>query len=148
MRALLFDLDNTLLLEDDVTFRAVRTACERAGDQADRERLFAALVRVADDRWRAAPTLAYADRMGIWWGEGLWGEFKGDGDGLRALRDFAPVFRARCGAMRSPSAVSQTPISPRISTRCFATRGAPASSSIQTPAPCSTISRAITGSRW
>ena len=37
--------------------------------------------------------------------------------------------------MRSPSAVSQTPISPRISTRCFATRGAPASSSIQTPAP-------------
>ena len=93
MRALLFDLDNTLLLEDEVTFRAVRTACERAAGPADRERLFAAVVRIADDRWRAAPTLAYADRMGIWWGEGLWGEFKGDGDGLGALRDFVPAFR-------------------------------------------------------
>jgi putative hydrolase of the HAD superfamily len=92
-RALLFDLDNTLLLEDEVTFRAVRTACERAAERADRERLFEALVRIADDRWRAAPMLAYADRMGIWWGEGLWGEFKGDGDGLRALRDFVPAFR-------------------------------------------------------
>jgi len=109
VRALLFDLDNTLLLEDEVTFRAVRTACERAGERADRERLFAALVRVADDRWRAAPTLAYADRMGIWWGEGLWGEFKGEGDGLRALRDFVPGFRhqvwgdalADCGVVDS-----------------------------------------------
>jgi putative hydrolase of the HAD superfamily len=92
-RALLFDLDNTLLLEDEVTFGAVRTACERAAERADRERLFAAVLRIADDRWRAAATLAYADRMGIWWGEGLWGEFKGDGDGLRALREFVPGFR-------------------------------------------------------
>jgi putative hydrolase of the HAD superfamily len=93
IRALLFDLDNTLLLEDEVTFRAVRTACERAAGRADAERLYEATVRIADDRWRAAPTFAYADRMGIWWGEGLWGEFKGDGDGLRALRDFVPEFR-------------------------------------------------------
>src|SRR5512132_1181922 len=109
MRALLFDLDNTLLLEDEVTFRAVRTACERAGERADRERLYEATLRIADDRWRAAPTSAYADRMGIWWGEGLWGEFKGDGDGLRALREFVPNFRrevwrdalADCGVVDS-----------------------------------------------
>lgn len=90
---MLFDLDNTLLMEDDVTFRAVRTACERVAGRADAERLYEATLRIADDRWRAAPTSAYADRMGIWWGEGLWGEFKGDGDGLRALRDFVPQFR-------------------------------------------------------
>ena len=108
-RALLFDLDNTLLLEDEVTFGAVRTACGRAAERADGERLFAAVVRIADDRWRAAPTLAYADRMGIWWGEGLWGEFKGDRDGLRALREFVPSFRrdvwrdalADCGVVDS-----------------------------------------------
>jgi putative hydrolase of the HAD superfamily len=92
-RALLFDLDNTLLLEDEVTFRAVRSACERAAGRADAERLYEATLRIANDRWRAAPTYDYADRMGIWWGEGLWGEFKGDGDGLRALRDFVPHFR-------------------------------------------------------
>jgi putative hydrolase of the HAD superfamily len=93
VRGLLFDLDNTLLLEDEVTFRAVRTACQRAGGRADAERLYEAALRIADDRWRAAPTFTYADRMGIWWGEGLWGEFKGDGDGLHALRDFVPAFR-------------------------------------------------------
>lgn len=106
MRALLFDLDNTLLMEDEVTFRAVRAACERAAGRAPAERLYAATLRVADARWRASPTAAYTDRMGIWWGEGLWGEFKGDGDGLRALREFVPTFRrdvwrgalADCGA--------------------------------------------------
>jgi putative hydrolase of the HAD superfamily len=93
MRALLFDLDNTLLMEDEVTFRAVRAACERAAGIADAERLYEATLRIADDRWRAAPTSAYADRMGIWWGEGLWGEFKGDSEGLRGVRDFVPHFR-------------------------------------------------------
>jgi putative hydrolase of the HAD superfamily len=91
--ALLFDLDNTLLMEDEVTFHAVRSACERAAGRADVGRLYEATVRIADDRWRAAPMSAYADRMGIWWGEGLWGEFKGEGDGLRAVRDFVPQFR-------------------------------------------------------
>src|SRR5258705_144018 len=93
MQALLFDLDNTLLMEDEVTFRAVRAACERAGERAPAERLYEATLRIADDRWRASPTAAYADRMGIWWGEGLWGEFKGGGDGLHALREFVPSFR-------------------------------------------------------
>jgi len=92
-RVLLFDLDNTLLLEDEVTFRAVRAACERAAGRADAERLYEATIRIADDRWRAAPMSAYADRMGIWWGEGLWGEFKGERDGLRAVHDFVPDFR-------------------------------------------------------
>jgi putative hydrolase of the HAD superfamily len=92
-RGLLFDLDNTLLLEDEVTFRAIRAACERASGRADAQRLYEAIVRIADDLWRAAPTFTYADRMGIWWGEGLWGEFNGEGDGLRALRGFVPGFR-------------------------------------------------------
>jgi len=92
-RGLLFDLDNTLLFEDEVTFRAVRAACKRARDHADTEELFAAALRIADERWRAAPTFAYADAMGLWWGEGLWGDFRGEGDDLRAVREFAPRFR-------------------------------------------------------
>jgi putative hydrolase of the HAD superfamily len=94
-RALLFDLDNTLLLEDEVTFRAIRVACERAQGRADAGELFAAVPRIADEHWRAAPTYAYTDAMGIWWGEGLWGDFRGESEGLRAVREFAPVFRQR-----------------------------------------------------
>jgi len=92
-RALLFDLDNTLLFEDEVTFRAVRAACHRARERADPGELFGAVVRIADERWRAAPMFAYADAMGLWWGEGLWGDFRGDGDDLRAVCAFAPRFR-------------------------------------------------------
>ena len=31
--------------------------------------------------------------MGIWWGEGLWGEFRGEASELEALRAFVPGFR-------------------------------------------------------
>jgi putative hydrolase of the HAD superfamily len=92
-RALLFDLDNTLLFEDEVTFRAVRATCERARERMDPGELFEAVIRIADERWRAAPTFAYAEAMGMWWGEGLWGDFRGETDELRAVREFAPHFR-------------------------------------------------------
>src|SRR5688572_16777093 len=93
-RALLFDLDNTLLFEDEVTLRSIRRACERARGRANTDELSAAVARIAEERWRAAPTFAYADAMGMWWGEGLWGEFRGgEGDGLRAVGEFAPQFR-------------------------------------------------------
>jgi putative hydrolase of the HAD superfamily len=92
-RVLLFDLDNTLLFEDEVTHRSVRAACERALTRADPAELSAALARIADEQWRAAPTFAYAEEMGLWWGEGLWGDFRGGGDDLRTVRELAPRFR-------------------------------------------------------
>jgi putative hydrolase of the HAD superfamily len=95
MRGVLFDLDNTLLMEDEATFSSVRRACDVARDRSgvDRDALYASALRVADELWRAAPIYAYAEEMGMWWGEGLWGEFGGDAPGLRALRAFVPGFR-------------------------------------------------------
>ena len=94
-RAVLFDLDNTLVMEDAATLAAVRSACavasSRAGANADA--LYATVPRVAEKLWKGSTALAYADRMGIWWGEGLWGEFRGEASELRALRDFVPDFR-------------------------------------------------------
>lgn len=93
--ALLFDLDNTLLLEDESTERALRatgdTIAARAGAAA--EILVAAAREAAEDIFRASSVYAYADVMGIWWGEALWGEFDGDAPGLTALRAFVPDFR-------------------------------------------------------
>jgi len=95
MRAVLFDLDNTLLMEDEATFAAVRLACELATARTgvDAAALYDATLRIAEAVWRASPTFAYADNMGVWWGEGLWGEFVGEAPGLQALRAFAPQFR-------------------------------------------------------
>ncbi|TME32084.1 MAG: HAD family hydrolase [Chloroflexi bacterium] len=97
VRAVLFDLDNTLLLEDESTERALRDTCaaiaERTG--ADLEILAAAAREGADEVFRASSVFAYADAMGIWWGEALWGEFAGDTAGLREMRAFVPEFRRR-----------------------------------------------------
>lgn len=93
--AVLFDLDNTLLLEDESTERALReTAAEiSAGSGAGIELLVAAAREAAEEAFRESSAFAYAEAMGIWWGEALWGEFTGESPGLRALRAFVPGFR-------------------------------------------------------
>ena len=93
--AILFDLDNTLVMEDEATFAAVRSTCEFAASRAgvDADPLVTAVPRLAASLWKASPTSPYADTMGIWWGEGLWGDFRGEAPELRALGDFVPTFR-------------------------------------------------------
>ena len=94
-RAILFDLDNTLLLEDEATERALLETGELAGRRtgADPGRVVAAAQETADGLFRASSVFAYADAMGIWWGEARWGDFAGDQSGLAALRGFVPGFR-------------------------------------------------------
>jgi putative hydrolase of the HAD superfamily len=95
VRAVLLDLDNTLLLEDDATLSAIRRTSERAARRidADPAAISAAAASTAEQLFRASPVFPYADEMGIWWGEALWGDFDGDAPGLRALRAFGPAFR-------------------------------------------------------
>jgi len=94
-RAVLFDLDNTLVMEDESTERALRHACALAATRAgvDAEALFTVARTTADEAFRALPTFPFADRMGIWWGEALWGEFAGDHRDLRALRSLLGDYR-------------------------------------------------------
>src|SRR2546430_11368891 len=96
VRAVLFDLDNTLLLEDESTERALRDASVAIGRiGADAEVTAGAARDAAEEIFRDSSVFAYADTMGIWWGEALWGEFLGDTPGLRAMRAFVPDFRFR-----------------------------------------------------
>lgn len=107
MKAVLFDLDNTLLFEDEVTERAYRTAAAFAGTQ--RELDARALADIAQDEadrhWRTSPVFARADAAGISPGEAMWGDFADAGPGLEALHEFSLRFRqevwasalARCG---------------------------------------------------
>ena len=91
VRAILFDLDNTLVMEDAATFAALRRASEVAGPAAGA--LAAAAAETAAALFRDADVFPYCHRFGIWWGEALWGGFTGDAPGLRALRAFVPGFR-------------------------------------------------------
>jgi putative hydrolase of the HAD superfamily len=96
-RAVLFDLDNTLLLEDESTERALRHACSAIADRtgANVKTLAAAAREAAEEIFRESSVFVYAERMGIWWGEALWGEFLGETAGLRDMLAFVPDFRRR-----------------------------------------------------
>ena len=90
-RAVVFDLDNTLVLEDAATFAALRAAAATAGDGT--EALTNAVAETADDLWKRSAVFTDAHAFGIWWGEALWGDFTGDDPGQRAIRAFVPEFR-------------------------------------------------------
>ena len=64
--AILFDLDNTLVMEDEATFAAVRSTCEFAASRAgvDADPLVTAVPRLAASLWKSSPTSPYADTMG------------------------------------------------------------------------------------
>ena len=86
MRALIFDLDDTLVVED----AAATAAFESVAGSPER----AALVRGrARDLWRAAPVHPYCLRVGISSSEALWCRFEGDAPEIRWLRDWAPSHR-------------------------------------------------------
>src|SRR5438874_2718275 len=95
IRAILFDLDNTLLLEDEATEEALRRTSEHAAVRtgAVGGPIHAAAREAAASLFAASPVFAYAEAMGIWWGEALWGGFAGDRTELAALRAFVPGFR-------------------------------------------------------
>ncbi|HYK99265.1 MAG TPA: HAD family hydrolase [Candidatus Acidoferrales bacterium] len=90
-RAVVFDLDNTLILEDASTIAAIRVAAERCG--LDGDAVATAVGETADRLWKISPVVDWADRFGIWWGEALWGGFSGDEPEMREMRAFAGAFR-------------------------------------------------------
>lgn len=100
VKAVIFDLDDTLVVEvasARETFRAVcRLAEERCGVAADA--LYPVVRRHMDALWRASPEYDYCAEIGIGSWEGLWAPFEGDEPHIAALRGFAPGYRVRTWA--------------------------------------------------
>lgn len=91
-RALLFDLDDTLVVEDAAATAAF-AATARPVPGVD-ERALAAAARIrARELWRAAPVHPYCLRVGISSSEALWCRFEGDGPETRWLREWSPSYR-------------------------------------------------------
>jgi putative hydrolase of the HAD superfamily len=95
MRAVLLDLDDTLVVEEaaaQATF--VATAAIAAKRHAIDPGALARDARTrARELWRAAPTYPYCERVGISSWEGMWCRFEGDSDDVPALRRWAPAYR-------------------------------------------------------
>jgi putative hydrolase of the HAD superfamily len=78
-RALLLDLDDTLVPEEDLVIAAFAATARAAGVRyrLDTARLALDARARARELWRAAPTWPYCERIGISSWEGLWCRFKG-----------------------------------------------------------------------
>jgi putative hydrolase of the HAD superfamily len=90
---LLFDLDDTLIVEEPAAVAAFRAAAELAAPAADPARLAVDARARARELWYAAPTHPYCKRVGIASWEGLWCRFDGDHATLTELRAWAPEYR-------------------------------------------------------
>ena len=95
IRAVIFDLDDTLVVEKASAEAAFLAACELARDKydIDPQGLHEAVRRTAGELWYASDTHPYCKEIGISSWEGLWAGFGGDEANLKALRKFAPVYR-------------------------------------------------------
>lgn len=90
VRAIIFDLDETLIRDDDATqaaLRATAALAEPRGAQA--ETLAQAAFLRAMDGWRRAPGRDYFASIGISAGECLWGRFIGEDERLRPIARWA-----------------------------------------------------------
>lgn len=94
-RVLLFDLDETLILDEEATRSALEVVLAPVvGDFGlETEPLAVSLRRHAEQLWRSSPTFDYCFRIGISSSEGLWARFLGVSADMTALRNWAEEYR-------------------------------------------------------
>lgn len=97
MTAIIFDLDETLITDDEATAQALARVCLYAHKERglDSTRLQEAVYQHAQRLWYEAPMYDYCHMLGISASEGLWGRFSGDQPQpqLRALQQWAPGYQ-------------------------------------------------------
>ena len=93
--AIIFDLDETLITDEDATRKALQQTASYAQKQSaiDPERLYRAAYTYAKKLWQAAPTFPYCNSLGISASEGLWGYFEDSGPQWQELHDWVPGYQ-------------------------------------------------------
>jgi putative hydrolase of the HAD superfamily len=96
IKAVLFDLDDTLLWDDRSVKEAFQATCEEAANHADVEpaALEEAVRREARALYESFETFAFTKMIGINPFEGLWANFtEGENENFRKLEQLAPSYR-------------------------------------------------------
>jgi putative hydrolase of the HAD superfamily len=97
IRAILFDLDDTLIVDEAVSRAALEATAEHAFTTlgASREDFLRDAREHAKRLHAQAPVYPYCRRIGISAFECLWGKFLGDTADLTALREWAEAYRVQ-----------------------------------------------------
>lgn len=112
LRALIFDLDDTLLIDEEISQAALGAVAMHVG--VHDQDLFVSNVRaIAKKRWLEGPCYPFCHAIGISAMECLWGNFLGETEELRALRAWALVYRRDA----FQEAVQEQPLSSLLKTK-------------------------------
>ena len=117
IKAILFDLDDTLIVEEALAEEAFLAACGLAREKygVDPAALHESVRSNARRIWQAAPTIGYCRIIGISSWEGLWARFLGDDSNLEALRAWAPDYRREAwSAALAEHGVDDTPFAEQL----------------------------------
>jgi len=95
LKAVVFDLDDTLVVEVAAAEAAFLETAGLAADQynLDVQSLVKAVREHARPLWHASPAREYCLRIGVSSWEGLWARYEGDDPNLEILRDWGPTYR-------------------------------------------------------
>lgn len=95
LRALLFDLDDTLLVDEVISYEVLEIVTEEVRKLFDlKPRLFINdVIKIAAERWRYGECYLFCHTIGISSLECLWGKFLGDTAELTKLRKWAHQYR-------------------------------------------------------
>lgn len=95
LKAIIFDLDDTLVKEEPAAITAFMYVCRRVEQQfgIKAEKLYSTVRETARDIWRQSPARRYCVEIGISSWEGLWAKFEGDDPNLKILREWSPTYR-------------------------------------------------------
>jgi len=97
VKAVLFDLDDTLLWDERSVEEAFHATCQTATEQTgiDPNSLEEAVRREARALYESFETFPFTQNIGINPFEALWGNFReGDAESFRKLEELAPYYRA------------------------------------------------------
>ncbi len=95
LKIIIFDLDDTLIVEVAAVEAAFLATCELAHKKygIDTENLYHTVKSHGRQLWNAFVDIEYCNNIGIGYWEGLWGNFIGDHHNLKFIRDRIPTYR-------------------------------------------------------
>lgn len=93
IKAILFDLDETLIIEWKSAEQSFRDTIEFLDHKIDKNDFVRVIRAEAKKLWYALPTIGYCLRVGISSWEALWGDFSGDDPQLKLLATLIDEYR-------------------------------------------------------
>lgn len=92
---IIFDLDDTLIIEVAAVKAALLATCERAHEKygIDTQKFYHAVKSHGRQLWNTFANIQYCDNIGIGYWEGLWGNFIGNDPNLKFIRERIPSYK-------------------------------------------------------